>query len=116
MQLNTKPMKLGLITGIITLILIGFYVLREKDDVQSVSGSSMPVDQQQTMAKDPFKEYLDKQQQGISAQPSQPAQVMDGNSTSTITPPGSDPFKVFLESQSKSKPEEAVISPFAGGK
>jgi hypothetical protein len=26
------------------------------------------------------------------------------------------PFKAFLEAQAKAKPEEAAISPFAGGK
>lgn len=69
------------------------------------------------MAKDPFKEYLEKQQQGVLPPSSTPLhQVITGNSTTTI-PAVSDPFKNFLELQSKAKPEEAAISPFSlGGK
>jgi hypothetical protein len=69
---------------------------------------------------DPFKEFLDKQQQGTSlqasqAQPSQTIQIGDSTSAKTV-PVGTDPFKAFLEAQSKGKLDEAAISPFADGK
>jgi hypothetical protein len=121
MQLNFKHIKLGLTVTIITLILIGTYSLTEKnDDGQGAHALEQPDEQPQTMAKDPFKEHIDKQQLVGAAQPSpaqlmQSVQVMNGKSPVTI-PVGIDPFKAFLESQRKVKPEEAGISPFESSK
>jgi len=120
MQPKSKPTKVALAAIIITLVLIGFYTFVDKDESQSQTPSLKQSDQPQTMAKDPFKEYLENQQQGVVTQPSQALTsqtIQIGNSTSTTTVPvGTDPFKAFLEAQSKSKPEEAAISPFANRK
>lgn len=119
MHLNTKPLKVGLIAGIITLILIGVYGISDQD-AQVQTTPSEPSTQTQTTGKDPFKEFLVKQQQGKSLQPSQalPSQTIQigDSSTATKVPAGTDPFKAFLEAQPKAKPEEAAISPFAGVK
>lgn len=120
MQLNTKLVKAAFIAGIIALILIGFYAINEKDASQGQTISSASSEQLQTYARDPFKEHLEKQQQGATSQStlgqhSQPIQIANGNST-TAVPVGTDPFKAFLDAQSKAKPEEAGISPFATGK
>jgi hypothetical protein len=120
MHLNAKPHKVALISGIITLILIGFYIFFDQDASQAQATSSAQPDQAPMAGTDPFKEFLDKQQQGAviqtsPAQPSQPIQIVVGNSTTTV-PVGTDPFKAFLDAQSKAKPEEAAISPFSGGK
>jgi hypothetical protein len=117
MQLNTKPVKVALIAGIITLILVGVYGIRDQDAL-SLKTPSEPSNQTQTTGKDPFKEFLDKRQQGTPLQASQarPSQTIEiGDSTSAKSVPvGTDPFKAFLDAQPKAKPEEAVISPFAG--
>jgi hypothetical protein len=120
MQVNIKPIKLALYTGIITLIMIVVYAFSKHDASQAQTTSSRPSEQQQKTDKDPFKEFLDNRQQvassqSIQVQPSQPIQIVSGNSTTTV-PVGSDPFKAFLDAQSKAKPEEAVISPFSRGK
>ncbi|WP_322993530.1 hypothetical protein [Limnohabitans sp.] len=72
--------------------------------------------QDQNLGRDPFKEALIKQQQNGAAQAlpspnSQPVQIVHGNVTATVKP-GADPFKAFLELQSKTKSEDAAISPF----
>jgi hypothetical protein len=121
MQVNTKLiLKAGLIASIITLILIGVFTVKHQDQGDSPFTPEKPLEQSQTMATDPFKEYFDKQQQDAiithsQAQPSQPIQIVVGNSTTTV-PVGTDPFKAFLDAQSKAKPEEAAISPFTRGK
>jgi hypothetical protein len=117
MHLNAKPLKVALIAGIITLILIGFNALFDQDASQGQTTSSTQSDQAQSAGKDPFKEHLDKQQQGavIQTHPpesSQSIQIKNGHTTTTV-PVGTDPFKAFLDAQSKAKPEEAAISPFA---
>jgi hypothetical protein len=119
MNLNIKPIKVALIAGIIALILIGVYGISDQD-AQVQTTPSEPSNQSQTTGKDPFKEFLDKQQQGTSlqasqAQPSQTIQIGDSTSAKTV-PVGTDPFKAFLEAQSKGKLDEAAISPFADGK
>jgi hypothetical protein len=117
MHLNAKPLKVALITGIITLILIGFYTFFDQDASQAQATSSAHPDKAPMAGTDPFKEFLDKQQQGTPLQasqaaPSQSIQIKNGNTTTTV-PVGTDPFKAFLDAQSKAKPEEAAISPFA---
>jgi hypothetical protein len=119
MIFNTKPAKLFLMVGIITLIMIAFYTLSE-ENIKGVFAPSLPVDQPQANVKDPFKEFLDKQQPGASLQPSQALpiqmiQIGDRNSAATV-PVGTDPFKAFVEAQSKAKPDEAAISPFSSKK
>jgi hypothetical protein len=118
MQLNTKPLKVALIVGIIALIVIGVYGVSDQD-AQVQTTPSEPSNQTQTTAKDPFKAFLDKQQdaslQPSQALPSQTIQIGD-SSTAKTAPVGTDPFKAFLDAQSKAKPEEAAISPFAGVK
>jgi hypothetical protein len=120
MRLIIKPTKLAIILGILSLIMIGVYGLLKNDSAQGVPTSQQATDQPQTMSKDPFKEYLEKQQQGAAIQTnpdqtSQPIRIGDGTSTTTV-PVGTDPFKAFLEAQSKAKPEEAGISPFSSRK
>lgn len=120
MQLNIRPVIVTISVGIISLIFIGFYAFSEKEDVQSVIVTSQPGEQPQTMPKDPFKQFLNNQQQGEVNQPSQALsnqsiQVGNGSTAKTV-PVGTDPFKAFLDAQSKAKPEEAAISPFAAGK
>lgn len=120
MQLSTKPLKVVLIAGILTLILIGVFAISEQDASQGQTTSSTQSDQTPMAGNDPFKEQLEKQQQGATThtsplQSSQPIQIVTGNSTTTV-PVGTDPFKAFLDAQPKSKPEEAAISPFTGGK
>lgn len=119
MQLNTKPLKVALIAGIITLILIGVYGISDQDAQVQITPSTQS-NQSQATGKDPFKEFLDKQQQGTSLQPGpaltiQTIQIGDRNSATTV-PAGTDPFKAFLEAQSKGKPDEAAISPFSSKK
>lgn len=120
MQIKTKPMKLALGAAIITLILIGFYAFNEQDANQGQTTSSGLSEQLETYAKDPFKEHLEKQQQGASIQASspqsnRPIQIVSGNST-TAVPVGTDPFKAFLDTQEKSQKETSATSPFGGGK
>jgi len=120
MHLNAKPLKVALIAGIITIILMGFYTSFDQDESQVQVTSSTQPDKAPMAGKDPFKEHLEKQQKGSDfqtspAQPSQPIQIVIGNSTTTV-PVGNDPFKAFLDAQSKAKPEEAAISPFSGSK
>ena len=120
MQLNTKPLKVALIAGIITLILIGVYAFRDQDINEAQTTQSKQTELEQLVGKDPFKDYLDNQQQGTSlqaspVQSSQTIQIGDSTSAKTV-PVGTDPFKAFLDAQSKAKPEEAAISPFAAGK
>ena len=120
MQLNTNSISRALIACIVTLILIGFYAAREHDAGQTIVTPYQPAVQPRTITKDPLKEYFDKQQQDAiiphsQPQTSPPIQILVGNSTTTV-PVGTDPFKAFLDAQSKAKPEEAAISPFSGGK
>jgi hypothetical protein len=119
MHINAKPLKAALIVGIITLILIGFYTFFDQDASQAQATSSTQPDKALITGTDPFKEFLDKQQ-GSTLQPSQapPSQTIKigDSSTATTVPVGTDPFRAFLDAQSKAKPEEAGISPFAGGK
>jgi hypothetical protein len=80
----------------------------------------LPADKPQAMARDPFKDYIDKQQQGTVNQTSpaqliQSAKVMNGKAASTV-PLGTDTFKAFLEAQGKAKPEASAISPFTSVK
>jgi hypothetical protein len=114
---KTKPLKVALTVGIITLIMIVGYYINDHDVSEAQTTSSTQSDKAPTAGKDPFKEFLDKQPQGAAnqtnpAQSSQSIQIVVGNSTTTI-PVGTDPFKAFLDAQSKAKPEEAAISPFA---
>jgi len=117
MYLNAKPLKVALIVGIITLILIGFYTFFDQDASQAQATSSTQPDKVPIAGKDPFKEFLDKQQQGPTLQASQalPSQTIKigDSSTATTVPVGTDPFKAFLDAQSRAKPEEASLSPFA---
>ena len=121
--------KLMLIAGILTLILISIYLLIEDDASQVTPIVRQVPDQSQATSKDPFKEFLEKQQ-GTTAQapsltqpsqalpsqsqPTQPIQIMVGGSAKTITA-GTDPFKAFLDEQAKEQKGSAV-SPFTGGK
>jgi hypothetical protein len=72
------------------------------------------------MAKDPFKDYIDKQQQ-VTVNQTSPAQLiqsakfMNGKAASTFHL-GTDAFKEFLEVQGKAKPEASAISPFTSVK
>lgn len=120
MQLNFRPVIVTISVIIIALIFIGFYTFSEKEDIQSVIAPSQTGEQLQTMAKDPFKHFLSNQQQGEANQPSQAPSnqtIQVGNgSTATTVPVGTDPFKAFLDAQSKAKPEEAAISPFSVSK
>jgi len=120
MHLNAKPLKVALIAGIITLILIGSYTFFDQDASQAQAPSSTQPDKTSMTGTDPFKEFLDKQQQGPTLQlsqapPSQTIKIGDSRTAKTV-PVGTDPFKAFLDAQSKAKPEEASLSPFAGGK
>lgn len=120
MQLNFRPVIVTLFVSIIALIFIGFYTFSEKEDGQGVIVTSQPGEQPQTMTKDPFKQFLNNQQQGEVNQPSQAPSsqtIQVGNgSTATTVPVGTDPFKAFLDAQSKAKPEEAATSPFSSKK
>lgn len=120
MHFNAKPLKVALIAGIITLILIWFCTFFDKDASQAQAPSSIQPDKAPMAGTDPFKEFLDKQQQSPTLQPSQalPSQTIkigDSN-TATTVPVGTDPFKAFLDAQSKAKPEDASLSPFSGSK
>lgn len=120
MPLNTKSLKVALIVGIITLIMIGFYGISDQDTQVQIT-PPVQSNQSQATGKDPFQEFLDKQQQqGTSlqasqAQPIQTIQIGDRNSATTV-PVGNDPFKAFVEAHSKAKPDEAAISPFSSKK
>ena len=77
MQLNSSPTKLMLFVGILTLILISIYLLIEYDASQVSPILRQVPDQPQATSKDPFKEFLEKQQGTTSQAPSftQPSQV-----------------------------------------
>lgn len=120
MQIKTKPMKLALGAAIITLILIGFYAIFFGDDGQSGSASPQSSGATSTIGRDPFKEFLEKQQQGevrpmVQSSSNQPMQVTNTSSGSPVQP-GTDPFKAFLDAQSNAQKEGAATSPFASGK
>ena len=123
MSSKTKPIKLALAATIIAVILIGFYAFVEQEASQSQAASQQQSEQTQMLGKDPFKEFLDKQQQlGGSnqqpqlspSQPNQPMQPSGGIPAASTT--GTDPFKAFLDAQAKSQKETSGASPFASGK
>lgn len=106
--------------AIVSIISMVVYFFNKDDRSQSTSASSQLRDPPQALVKDPFKEFLAKEQQGAAIQANQvktspPTQIVNGNSTTTV-PAGTDPFKAFLEAESKAKPEEAAISPFSSVK
>ena len=119
MQPNSKSIKLFL-ASILAIILIAVYAFHDNEASQSFPASYQSNEPTAAIVRDPFKEFLDKQQQGASLQPSQalPIQTIQiGDRTSAATVPvGTDPFKAFLEAQSKGKPDEAAISPFSSKK
>ena len=119
MQPNSKSIKLFL-ASILAIILIAVYAFHDNEASQSLPASYQSNEPTAAIVRDPFKEFLDKQQQGPTLQPSQalPSQTIKigDSSTATTVPVGTDPFKAFLDAQSKAKPEEAAISPFTGGK
>jgi hypothetical protein len=100
--------------------LIAVYAFHHNEASQSFPASYQSNEPTAAIVRDPFKEFLDKQQQGASLQPSQalPIQTIQiGDRTSAATVPvGTDPFKAFLDAQPKAKPEEAAISPFSDSK
>lgn len=111
-----------MLIGMITVFLIVCYTLWVRPADQALvsspygTGQAQPVVLDQPVGKDPFKEVFEKQQQRGSAQAAaaqdiQPVQIVYGNKTVTVKP-GTDPFKAFLELQSKTKSEDAAISPF----
>jgi len=117
MQLNTNLLKFILIVGIVTLIFICISAQQKNDSVPDVANPEQLKNQLHIVINDPFKEFLDNQQQGLATQvtpvqTNQPIKIASDNSTITL-PAGNDPFKVFLEAQIKAKPIEASISPFA---
>lgn len=120
---KTRSFRLALFATIIAVILIGFYAFVQQDASQSQAASQQQSEQTQMLGKDPFKEYLDKQQQlGGSnqqsqlspSQPNQPMQTSGANPVTSTT--GTDPFKAFLDAQAKLQKETSGASPFASGK
>lgn len=110
MSPNLKPIKLYSIF-ILAIILIAVYGFYENESNQTLPTTSQLTDLSTTVVRDSFKEFNDKQQGG----PIQPTHIINGNSTATIKV-GTDPFKAYLETQSRVKPQEAAISPFSEGK
>ena len=85
MQLNSSPTKLMLFVGILTLILISIYLLIEDDASQVSPIVRQAPDQSQAANKDPFKEFLEKQQGTTAQAPSltQPSQALTSQSQPT---------------------------------
>jgi hypothetical protein len=113
MQSNSKSIKLFL-ASILAIILIVVYAFHSNDANQFVPSSRTPNDPTQAIEKDPFKEFLERPQQGAIFQvnPSPQIEIITGNSK-TIISAGTDPFKAFLDAQNTAKPAEAAISPFS---
>jgi hypothetical protein len=119
-----KKIKLPvfILIGIITVFVMVASVFWGRQSGQGVVSSpgaidpNQPVGQAQNLGRNPFKEAWSRQQQNgaaqaLSAHNTQPVQIVQGNVTATVKP-GTDPFKAFLELQSKTKSEDAAISPF----
>jgi hypothetical protein len=105
-----------LIVVSITMFLIVCYALWAALPGQEDRRLPEAARQDRPVGKDPFQEALEKQQQpgaaaSISEPKIQPVQIVHGHTTVTVQA-GTDPFKRFLELQSQSRPEDAVISPF----
>jgi type III secretory pathway component EscR len=121
MKPNSKSLifTFAIITTIIFLIRYG---LSGDEADPALLAPSQETNQMQTKKQDPFKEFLDEQQQGaISPQPqpssSQPNLPLHSNNTNSATSSnGTDPFRDFLDAQAKSQKETSAVSPFAPGK
>jgi hypothetical protein len=119
-----KKIKLPalMLIAIITVFVMVATVFWGRQPGQSVVSSPRAIDpnqavgQEQNLGRDPFKEAWSRQHQGgatqaLPAHNTQPVQIVHGNVTATVKP-GADPFKAFLELQSKTKSQDAAISPF----
>lgn len=120
MQFNTKLIMLIFIAGILTLILVSFFTFNEQDPNQPQTNSRQKTIPSQITSIDPFKEFLDTQQQEKiirlnSTQRSQTLIVTKDYSSNGIIQ-DANPFKTFLDEQDKAKKAASVVSPFSGNR